>query len=158
VRLSGEKDEAAAAAFAASPCIASATISSYSWATLWHPWFHLAERRGKVRINDGRRASSSSRRRRRFLFEGTVDLARTDSEELGNLLFVASLPIQFPDPLMKFYLLAMTRLSLLCDFFRYCRPLSRTRFACATLYCLFKRAFLLAKELLQGFSKILRVA
>lgn len=48
---------------------------------------------GKVRINDGRRASSSSRRRRRFLFEDTVDSARTDSDELGNLLFVASLPI-----------------------------------------------------------------
>src|SRR6266700_2222009 len=26
--------------YAAYPCIASATISSYNLATLWHPWFH----------------------------------------------------------------------------------------------------------------------
>src|SRR5947209_9892431 len=81
---------------------------------------------GKVGINDGRRARSSSRRGRRFLFEGTVDPARTDSDELGNLLFVASLPIQFPDPLLDAYSLAMTRTTLLRSLFRYSRPLSRS--------------------------------
>src|SRR6266487_6038332 len=43
---------------------------------------------GKVRINDGRRARSSSRRWRRFLFKDTIDTARADADELGNLLFV----------------------------------------------------------------------
>src|SRR5713226_4623929 len=110
---------------------------------------------GKVGINDGRRARSSSRRGRRFLFEGTVDPARTDSDELGNLLCVASLPIQFPDPLMDAYSLAMTRTTLLRNLFRYSRPLSRTCFACAALHRLFERPFLLAKELLQSFGKVL---
>ncbi len=110
---------------------------------------------GKVGINDGRRARSSSRRWRRFLFEGTVDSTRTDSDELGNLLFMASLPIQFPDPLMNAYSLAMTSTTLSCNFFRYCRPLSRTCFARAVLYRLFERTLLLAKELLQSFSKVL---
>jgi hypothetical protein len=132
-----------------------ATISSYSRATLWHPWFHFTERRGQVGINDGRRARSSERRWRRFLFEGTVDPARTDADELGNLLFVAALPIQFPDPLMHAYSLAMTRTTLLRNLFRYCCPLSRTCFACAALRRLFERALLLAKELLQGFGKVL---
>ncbi len=63
------------------PC---ATISSYNLATLWHPWFHREERRGKVRINDGRRARSSSPRWRRFLFESTIDTARTDSDETSQ--------------------------------------------------------------------------
>src|SRR5258708_10653659 len=93
---------------------------------------------GKVGINDGRRARSSSRRGRRFLFQGTVDPARTDADELGNLLFVAALSIQFPDPLMHAYSLAMTRTTLSRNFFRYCRPLSRTCFACAALYRLFR--------------------
>src|SRR3989440_9154967 len=110
---------------------------------------------GKVRINDGRRARSSSRRWRRFLFEGTIDTTRTDSDELGNLLFVISLPIQFPDPLMNAYSLAMTSTTLSCNFFRYCRFLSRTCFACAALCCLFECMFLLTKELLQSFSNVL---
>src|SRR5712692_1868629 len=104
---------------------------------------------GKVGINDGRRARASSRRWRRFLFEGTVDPARTDANELGNLLFVAALPIQFPGPLMHAYSLTLTRTTLLRNLFRYCCPLSRTCFACAALHRLFERAFLLAKELLQ---------
>jgi hypothetical protein len=99
-----------------------------------------------------------SRRWRCFLLKDTIDFARTDPDELGNLLFVASLPIQLPDPLMKFYLLAMTRLPLLCDFFRDCRLLSRACFTYIDLYYLFEHVFLLAKELLQGFSKVLRVA
>src|SRR5260370_25029271 len=78
---------------------------------------------GKVGINDGRRARSSSRRGRRFLFEGTVDPARTDADELGNLLFVSSLPIQFPYPLMHAYSLSITLTTLLRNLFRYCRPL-----------------------------------
>jgi hypothetical protein len=79
----------------------------------------------------------------------------TLSDELGNLLFVASLPIQFPDPLMNAYSLAMTSTTLSCSFFRYCRPLSRTCVTCAALYRLFERTLLLAKELLQGFGKVL---
>src|SRR5215467_11014756 len=73
-----------------------ATISSYNLATLWQPWFHREERRGQIRINDRRRARSSSRRWRRFVFEGTIDTARTDADELGNLLFVIAFAIQFP--------------------------------------------------------------
>ena len=64
--------------------------------TLWHPWFHRQERRGQVRINDGSRARSSSRRGRRFLFEGTIDTARTDSHDLGNLLFVIAFSWNWP--------------------------------------------------------------
>jgi hypothetical protein len=79
----------------------------------------------------------------------------TLSDELGNLLFVASLPIQFPDPPMKADLLAMTSTTLLRDFFRYCRPLNRTHLASAGLRRLFECTLLLAKKLLQGFGKVL---
>jgi hypothetical protein len=51
--------------------------------------------------------------------------------------------------------LAMTRMTLLRHLFRYCRPLSSMSFACAALYRLFERTLLLAKELLQGFGKVL---
>jgi hypothetical protein len=95
------------------------------------------------------------RRWRRFLFERTIDTARTDSDELGNLLFVAALPISFPDPLMDAYSLAITRTTLLRNLLRSCRPLSRTWFACAALHRLFERTFLLAQELLQSFGKVL---
>src|SRR6266487_3400845 len=104
---------------------------------------------GKVRINDGRRARSSSRRWRRFLFEGTIDTARTDSDDLSNLLFVISFSIQFPDPLMKTHSLAMTSTALLRDFFRHRYPLCRTCLSCATLGRLVEHTLLLAKELLQ---------
>jgi len=56
---------------------------------------------------------------------------------------------------MNAYSLAMTSSTLSCNFFRYCRFLSRTCFACAALRCLFERTLLLAKELLQSFSKVL---
>jgi hypothetical protein len=46
------------------------------------------------------------------LFEGTIDTPRTDSDNLGNLLFVISFSIQFPDPLMKAHSLAMTSMAL----------------------------------------------
>ena len=45
--------------------------------------------------------------------------------------------------------------TLLRNLFRYSRPLSRTCFACAALHRLFERPFLLAKELLQSFGKVL---
>jgi hypothetical protein len=153
--LPDERGEAAAQAYAATPCIASATISLYRRATLWHPWFHREERRGKVGIDDGRGVRPSSRRRRRFLLEGTIDTRRTDSDDLGNLLFVVSFSIQLPDPLMKTHSLAMTNTTFLCDFFRHRRPLSRTCFACAASGRLFEHTLLLAKELLQGFGKVL---
>ncbi len=153
MRLSGEKDEAAAAASAASPYIPERQFPHKG--DVVAPLVPARSQIGKVGINDGRRARSSSRRGRRFLFQGTVDPARTDADELGNLLFVAALSIQFPDPLMHAYSLAMTRTTLSRNFFRYCRPLSRTCFACAALYRLFERTLLLAKELLQGFGKVL---
>src|SRR5207247_9049745 len=103
---------------------------------------------GQVGINDGRGARSSSRRRRCFLFKNTIDLARTDSNELGNLLFVASLPIQLPDPLMKTHLLAMASTTLLRYFSRHRRLGSRMCVSCAALRCLFEHTFLFAKELL----------
>src|SRR5947207_616741 len=97
---------------------------------------------GKVGINNGGGARPSTRRRRCFLFKDTIDLARTDSNELGNLLFVTSLPIQLPDPLMKTHLLAMTSTTLLCYFFRHRRLGSRTGVSCTLACRLFEHVFL----------------
>ena len=145
MRLFAEKDEAASEGCAVSPCIASATISLYNRATLLHPWFHRKERRGKVGINNGSGARSSSWRRRRFLFEGTVDSARTDPDELSNLLFVVALPIQLPDPFMHTHPLTETNTTLLCDFLRHCRPGSRMGLSSAAPCRFFEHAFLLAQ-------------
>ena len=59
--------------------------------TLWHPWFHRDERRGQVRINDGRSAGSSERRWRRFLCEGTIDTARYSLRRAGQSALCDSL-------------------------------------------------------------------
>jgi len=56
---------------------------------------------------------------------------------------------------MKTHLLAMTSTALWCDFFRHYNPFSRMRLSCAALRRLFERTPLLAKELLQGFGKVL---
>ncbi len=110
---------------------------------------------GKVRINDGRRARPSSRGRSRFLFECTRDTARASSDDLGNVLFAASLSIQLPDSFMDAHLLAMTSTTLLCDFFRHRSPSRRTCLSGAASGRLFEDTLLLAKELLQGFGKVL---
>src|SRR5207248_384366 len=109
----------------------------------------------KVGIHYRRGTRSSARRGSCLLFKRTIDTARTDSDKLGNLHFVVSFPIQLPDPLMKTHSLAMTSTTLLCDFFRHCHPGSRTSFSCTALRCRFERTLLLAKELLQGFGKVL---
>jgi hypothetical protein len=51
--------------------------------------------------------------------------------------------------------LAMTRTTLLCDFLRHPSAASRGCFSCTALRGLFERTLLLAKEFLQGFSKVL---
>ena len=50
-----------------------------------------------------------------LLFESTIDTTRTNTDELSNLLFVVSLSIQLPNPLMKTHSLALTGTTLLCS-------------------------------------------
>jgi hypothetical protein len=110
---------------------------------------------GKVRINDGSGARPSAWWRRSLLFKSPRDTLRTDTDELSNLLFVVSLPIQLPDPFMKTHAVAVTSTALFSPCFRPCRLGSRTCGSCAAVRRLFEYTVLLAKELLQGLGKIL---
>jgi hypothetical protein len=88
----------------------------------------------------------------------TIDTPRTHAEELSHLFFGVALSIQLADALMKTHSLALTSTTFLSDCCRQ-QPLgSRTCFASAAWGRLFEQRLLLAKALLQGWGKVLRVA
>ena len=100
----------------------------------------LAEVR-KIGINHRTGARSSPGRRSCFLFEDAIDTLATDPDALGDVLFVISLSIELPHPLMDGHPLAMTSTTLLFPDLWYGSSGSRPCFSCNALCPCFERAF-----------------